>query len=199
MAVPVELRRPGVGLMERDATEARRPTGLRPGSLLRRGRSAGARGGPWRRGDEREEGSGAVESSAAGSAAAAAGGRGWQGAGALEKGRHREVEMVRRRGRARGEREMGVERREWGRALAALPGDARLRAMGIAERRWRREGMSRDRGDRARVRGGRGWACLDSGQRLAAAGEAGWVGPSGEEMARGLAGLTSLFSLLYFL
>ena len=55
----------------------------------------------------------------------------------------------------------------------------------------------RDRGDRARVRGGRGWACLDSGLRLAAAGEAGWVGPSGEEMARGLAGLTSLFSLSY--
>ena len=70
--------------------------------------------------------------------------------------------------------EMGIERREWGRALAALPGDAGLRAMGIAERRWQREGMRRrDRGDRARVRGGRGWACLDSGLRLAAAGEVG--------------------------
>ena len=43
------------------------------------------------------------------------------------------------------------------------------------------------------------WAGLGRRVRWAAAGEAGWVGPSGEEMARGLAGLTSLFSLLYFL
>ena len=98
----------------------------------------------------------------------------------------------------RGERETGIERREWGRALAALPGDAGLRAMGIAERRWRREGMRRrDRGDRARVRGGRGWACLDSGLRLAAAGEVGCeeAGRFGWSGLRGLAGL-SLYSFI---
>mgnify|MGYP006973718120 CR=1 FL=1 len=58
LAVPVELRRPGVGLMERDAMEARRPTGLRPGSLLRRGRSAGARGGRGLRARARDRGEG---------------------------------------------------------------------------------------------------------------------------------------------
>ena len=44
------------------------------------------------------------------------------------------------------------------------------------------------------------WFGLGLRGKVGAAGPwAGWVGPCGEEMARGLAGLTSLFSLLYFL
>ena len=70
---------------------------------------------------------------------------------------------------------------------------------------WRRRG-EREEGWIEREEVGLGlegsagpWAGLGWRVRWAAAGEAGWVGPCGEEMARGLAGLTSLFSLLYFL
>ena len=57
------------------------------------------------------------------------------------------------------------------------------------------EGRKRDAGDRARVR--RGWACLDSGLRLAAAGEVGCeeAGRFGWSGLRGLAGL-SLYSFI---
>ena len=63
------------------------------------------------------------------------------------------------------------------------------------------EGRDGVRGGWARVRGAPAvpWPGLGWRDRWAAAGEAGWVGPSGEEMARVLAGLTSRFSLLYFL
>ena len=82
--------------------------------------------------------------------------------------------------------------------------------MGIGQRgsgKWRRrervEGEIERRGSvswRLGLEGSAGpWAGLGRRVRWAAAGEAGWVGPSGEEMARGLAGLISLFSLLYFL
>ena len=64
-----------------------------------------------------------------------------------------------------------------------------------------REGASERRGSvswRLGLEGSAGpWAGLGRRVRWAAAGEAVWVGPSGEEMARGLAGFTSLFSLSY--
>ena len=100
--------------------------------------------------------------------------------------------------------------RAWGSCVRDRARDGAQRRGRGRSRRWaplaaRGRRGRREKGEmgfaRARVRGAPAgpWAGLGWRDRWAAAGEAGWVGPCGEEMARGLAGLTSLFSLLYFL
>ena len=107
--------------MARRAT--RRPTGLRPGSLLRRGRSAGARGGS---GDELEE---LLPLSARATGTAGAGG-----------GR-------RRRGRARGRKKGEVEahRRGRGRSRRGGEGIGRRELDGERGKGGREDGVSPER------------------------------------------------------